>query len=350
MNSRLQNSVTLGIYSCSHGAVDATCAALAFGMVQVYPLTSSQFITFIIIYNLLAFGTQPLFGWLADLIRDYRLTALAGMGLTALSLIAMRIHPALAIVMAGTGNAMFHVGGGAVSLAISPHRATAPGIFVAPGAIGIFIGAMVGRSGPVAAWPFLVILGILFLATIFTGHPGIVIDETANRPAVRLPVMFGILLLFSIAVRSFAGFAAGAPYQAHHTVILLLVLAAVAGKALGGIVSDRFGWLAISVSALALAIPMLGFGWVNPVLAVGGMVLLQLTMPVTLTALWELFPRHPAFSFGLAAEALIIGAAPLFTHYRPLYRSWLLLMVLVCLSAIALYAALKLLPQKAQGK
>jgi FSR family fosmidomycin resistance protein-like MFS transporter len=346
MNPRLQNSLTLGVYSCSHCAVDAACAALAFGIVHVYPLTSSQFITFIIMYNLLAFGTQPVFGWIADKLRAHRGSALLGIGLTALSLVAMRIHPALAIAMAGTGNAMFHVGGGAVSLAISPHRASAPGIFVAPGAIGIFIGAMIGRAGPVIAWPFLVILGILFCTTYFVRHPGTAVDETENRPAIQLPVIFGTLLLFSIAVRSFSGFAAGAPYQGQYGVIFWLVMAALAGKAAGGIISDRFGWLAINVSALVVAIPLLGFGWAHPVLAVCGMLLLQMTMPVTLTALKELFPRHAAFSFGLAAEALVIGAAPLFTHLKPMYRSWPLLMVLVFLSAISLFAALKLLPEK----
>jgi FSR family fosmidomycin resistance protein-like MFS transporter len=344
MKARLHSSLILGVFSCSHGMVDAACAALAFGLVHVYPLSSRQFITFIIAYNLLAFGTQPLFGWIADRLRIYRLSAVLGIGLAGLSLVAMRIHPVLAVVLAGVGNAMFHTAGGAVSFAISPQRAAAPGIFVAPGALGIMVGAIIGRSGPVIAWPFLVILGILLLATVLLKYPEIAGDGRAFS-SVRLPAVFGILLLFSIAVRSFAGFGAGAPYQADHSVIFWLVLSAVVGKAMGGFLSDRLGWLAVSVSALVLSIPLLGFGWVSPVLAVAGMLLLQMTMPVTLTALKELFPRHGAFSFGLAAEALIIGAAPLFFGLKHAYCSRPLLMVLVFLSAAALYGALKLLPE-----
>jgi FSR family fosmidomycin resistance protein-like MFS transporter len=346
MNSRLQNSLTLGVYSCSHCAVDAACAALGFGMAHVYPLSSSQFITLIIAYNLLAFGTQPLFGWIADFLAAYRLTALLGIGLTALSLIAIKISPVLAVATAGVGNSLFHVAGGAVSLAIAPHRATAPGIFVAPGALGIFIGAMVGRAGPVPAWPFLIILVVLFLTTIFLKYPETANDETPHYSPIPLPALFGTLLLFSIAVRSFAGFATGAPYQAHQAAIILLTLSAVVGKATGGIVSDRFGWLAVSVSALVLSVPLLGFCRVSLVLAVAGMLLLQMTMPVTLTALRELFPRFPAFSFGLASGAFIIGALLLFSGLKPLYGSWPLLMVLVSLSAVALFIALKLLPGK----
>ncbi len=346
MNVRLQNSLTLGVYSCSHCAVDAACAALGFGMVHVYPLSSSQFITLIIAYNLLAFGTQPLFGWIADFLAAYRLTALLGIGLAALSLVAIRISPALAVAMAGVGNALFHVAGGAVSFAMAPHRATAPGIFVAPGALGIFIGAMVGRAGPVTAWPFLIILGFLFLATVFRKYPEAAGDETPHYSPIPLPVLIGTLLLFSIAVRSFAGFAAGAPYQANHTAIILLTLSAVVGKAAGGIVSDRYGWLGVSVSALVLSVPLLGFCRVSLVPAIAGMLLLQMTMPVTLTALRELFPRLPAFSFGLASGAFIIGALLPFSGLKPLYRSWPLLMILVSLSAIAVFTALKLLPGK----
>jgi hypothetical protein len=344
MKTRYQNSLLLGVYSCSHGAVDAACAALAFGLVHLHPLSSQQFISLIIAYNCMAFGTQAVFGWFVDRLRMYRLSALSGIALTALSLVVMQYYPVAAIIMAGAGNALFHVAGGAVSLAITPGRAAAPGIFVAPGALGIMAGAFTGRSGPVAAWPFLVILGVLFFATILLKHPKIAHDEPALGPAVRLPVLIGALLLFSIAVRSFAGFGAGFPWQSDQGVIFWLVLAAFAGKALGGILSDRFGWLAVSVSSLAIAMPLLGFGRLNPVIAVSGMFLLQATMPVTLAALKELFPNQGAFTFGLASLAILVGVAPLYSGLKPLYGSWYVLMILITFSAAAVYAALRLLP------
>jgi MFS transporter, FSR family, fosmidomycin resistance protein len=345
MTARYHKSLVLGVYSCSHGMVDAACAALAFGLVHLHPLSSQQFISLIIAYNLLAFGTQVVFGWFVDRLRIYRLCASSGIALAALALVVMRNYPVPAIVMAGAGNALFHVAGGAVSLALTPRRAAAPGIFVAPGALGILIGAFIGRSGAVTAWPFLVILGILLLALVLLQPPTMNYDEPVHGSAVRLPVLFGALLLFSIAVRSFAGFGAGFPYQSNHSVIFWLVLAAFAGKAFGGVLSDRFGWLAVSVSALVISIPLISFGWVNPVIAVCGMLLLQATMPVTLAALKELFPNQGAFTFGLASLALMIGAAPLFSGLKPVYGSWYLLMVLTTLSAASLYAALKLLPE-----
>jgi MFS transporter, FSR family, fosmidomycin resistance protein len=345
MTARQQNSLVLGVYSCSHGVIDAACAALAFGLVHLYPLSSRQFISFIFLYNLLAFGTQVFFGGVVDRLRIYRFSASLGIVLTSLSLIVMRNHPVFAVVIAGAGNALFHVAGGAVSLALTPHRAAAPGIFVAPGALGIMLGAFMGRSGPITTWPFLVILGILFFATILLQHPRIAYDKPVPGPAIRLPALIGILLLFSITVRSFAGFSAGFSYQSNHRVIFWLVVSAFAGKALGGILSDRFGWLAVSVSALVVSIPLLSLGGINPIVAICGMLLLQATMPVTLTALKELFPNQGAFTFGLASLALMIGTAPLFSGMKPVYGSWHFLMVLITLSAIALYAALRLLPK-----
>jgi hypothetical protein len=51
---------------------------------------------------------------------------------------------------------------------------------------------------------------------------------------------------------------------AKETAVLFGVAAAAfAGKAFGGILSDRFGWIKISVGALLISAPLLAFGKVN---------------------------------------------------------------------------------------
>ena len=46
--------------------------------------------------------------------------------------------------------------------------------------------------------------------------------------------------------------------------------------------------------------------------ALVGLLLFNMTMPVTLTALYDRFPGYPAASFGLLTFALYIGVLPVF--------------------------------------
>ena len=42
------------------------------------------------------------------------------------------------------------------------------------------------------------------------------------------------------------------------------------------------------------------------------MVLFQMTMPVTLTAVWRVFPGEAGLSFGFAALAVLVGVIPVY--------------------------------------
>lgn len=73
-----------------------------------------------------------------------------------------------------------------------------------------------------------------------------------------------------------------------------------------------------------------------------GMVLFNLTMPVTLTAAANLLPNLPGFAFGMTTLALVTGV---FATYLPftvfLSNSWVVLCIIL-LSAAMLNKALKL--------
>jgi hypothetical protein len=73
--------------------------------------------------------------------------------------------PFAAVIFAGIGNALFYIGGGTISLSLIPRKATAPGIFVAPGALGVLVGTLLGKSGNFSAWPLL--LALIGLSTGF---------------------------------------------------------------------------------------------------------------------------------------------------------------------------------------
>jgi len=66
--------------------------------------------------------------------------------------------PLLAAVTAGIGNALLPRRWGKPQPGHCPGKATLPGIFVAPGALGLTIGILIGKSGSFVAWPFFLLL------------------------------------------------------------------------------------------------------------------------------------------------------------------------------------------------
>ena len=150
-------------------------------------------------------------------------------------------------------------------------------------------------------------------------------------------------LLVSVAVRSFVGF--GGPYEVPKTVTMKvgLPLAGFAGKLAGGFVADRAGWLETSVVALLVSAPLIAFAGSSPSIMLGGLLLFQTTMPVTLVAVYLLLPTRPATAFGLPCLALIAGALPTFYPAgQQLYGAHTFL-ALILTSAVAVVVGLRLL-------
>ena len=132
-----------------HACVDAASVGVVFGEWSGDRLSWDAFRGLIILYNGLAFGLQVPLGWLADRIRVYRGCGLGGLLLIVAGVLLCRWQIWLAVVLAALGNALFHVGAGAIVLHGSLRRATEAGLFLAPGALGLSVGIWLGRTG----WP-----------------------------------------------------------------------------------------------------------------------------------------------------------------------------------------------------
>ena len=132
-----------GIYALVHMAVDLSCAFL----IYTYVLGGEQWYLWLLLYNFCAFALQMPIGAAADRLDRNSCVAVGGCaGVLAGLLLGIAGFPAGAAVVAGVGNACFHVGGGIDVLNRSERRAAPLGIFVAPGALGIFLGTMLGRA------------------------------------------------------------------------------------------------------------------------------------------------------------------------------------------------------------
>jgi MFS transporter, FSR family, fosmidomycin resistance protein len=337
-----KNTLLLNIisYSLGHALVDAACAAVLFAIASSNGSDSNFQYQLILVYAVVAFSTQPIFGLLVDALKTPAQMAALGILLVAGSTQMLSV-PLLAVVTSGIGNAFFHAGGGHASLELTRGKAALPGIFVAPGALGLTVGTLIGKSGGFTSWPFLILLLIMAVVTLAIPRP-VAVAQRKLPENLRWFETVILLLLLSVAIRSLVGQSLVLPWKSDPTLLVMLTLAVVLGKALGGILADRLGWSTVAVSGLVLSVPLLAFFTPAPALVILGLFLFNLSMPVTLTCLAWMLPGKSGFAFGLTALALIIGALPVFLPLHALTGAPIFIFAAILVSIAALYGGLRL--------
>lgn len=291
-------SLRLGIYSAAHCAVDFSCALLLLGTVCMRgdaPLC-------VLLYNFCAFALQMPMGLLADRLGRCHIWASGG---CMLVLCAFCLPPTAAAVCAGIGNAAFHVGGGLDTLN-SHEKSGALGIFVSPGALGLFWGGLCAQ----ASFPGMlacVVLAIfsLVIASVCRGPnnaPPSLSEAATHGVPTALVCLFLVVVLRS-ALGMWFHFAWKSDFA------LWFTLAVVLGKTLGGLLADRLGAQRAATVTLLAATLLFVFSDV-PVLGLTAVFLFNTTMPLTLHAAARLMPGAKGFAFGLLTFALFLGFLP----------------------------------------
>lgn len=336
----------LSIYGFSHAVVDAACVAAVLSLSQIHNLDLDVFFALVLLYNVLAFGLQVPVGLIMDKWHVPVFSAIAGCVLVAASTTVLVFPSIFAVCLAGVGNALFHVGGGTISLNLTPKRAAAPGIFVAPGAFGVLVGTMIGKNGYFTIWPFVLLLLSLGVVMFVTERPKIDYDQKNGHESRRVDFRFFeliiLLLLSSIAIRSFVGFALVFSWKSDIVLLVALTVAVVLGKALGGVLADKSGWIRVGIISLLVSAPLLSFGANIPFIAMVGMFSFNMTMPITLTAISNMLPGRPGFSFGLTCLALIGGALPTFAESAMVFVNQWVILAIILVSTTALLCGLLL--------
>lgn len=327
------------VYSFGHAVIDMISAVVIFSISRLNVISFNEFFNLVVLYGLLAFGLQVFLGVICDKYNSPKLFAELGIILSLLSIFFITQLPLLSIILVGLGNALFHIGGGTISLNITPKKATAPGIYVAPGAIGLFLGVLIGKQGLLPIIYSILLLIITFVLILITTKPKI----DYQRRKIKKSNLFWLIIIFillSVIIRSFIGFMIIFPWKSKLLLGIIFVIGVFLGKALGGVLGDKFGWLRVGVTSLLASAFLLAFGANNPILGIIGIFLFNMTMPITLVVISNMYTGRPGFAFGLTVLALIVGALPFYAEFKIMNNIFSLATIIV--SAIAIYLGLYL--------
>ena len=360
------------LYSILHFLVDGVCAFAMFG----YFASWESWYVNVLLYNFCAFAMQMPLGVVLDGLCEkakgreskYPSSFVFAVLGVILTLAGAFTHP----VVLGLGNALFHLGGGVGTIHEDEGKGWCGrglGVFVAPGALGLYIGTQwaknvgmhdqawnAGLAGTnvrtwsmesigMPVWTWMILVGVVMLLCLEWGaqvlRRQIRSQKAANnesqesgsrswsqeatdvgqretvggRNVPSTPEKHTLwLMLGCVAVvifRSYIGMAVSFPWKTTLLAGTIAVLAVVFGKVAGGFAAASFGTRRTVVVSLGLAAICYLFSG-NMVAGVIGLFLFNMTMPITLYLLVRKLRNMPGFAFGLLTFALFLGFLPVY--------------------------------------
>jgi MFS transporter, FSR family, fosmidomycin resistance protein len=338
----LPTAATPVAYGIMHALIDLSTAGLLFAAIRHHHFIPQQQYFLIFLYNFLAFAMQPIFGFLTDRMKAPKITTLSGIVMVTISFAFFHSSPVAAIVMASIGNALFHIGGGVINLFVTPGRAVSLGIFIAPGDLGLWAGIYLGNNGFFTMPLMALLLALSAFAVFFINSPETYGDLEKIRIESQRPRAGLALLWLSVVVRTLVNTTGGYTLGKSPLSFGVLSAAAFFGKGIGGFVSDKFGWTGASVTALLISCPLIAFTDGNLFTGASGMLLLNIVMPLSATAMAGVIPKHPGLSMGLYCLALFLGSFIQFMPQNTFFHHSLTQMISIIVVALLLFAALSL--------
>lgn len=350
-----KKEVTTFAYALCHFVVDFACVSTMLcavsrvlgesgqGSMEVVALS-------ILLYDIVAFTLQLPIGIALDQLDKNSHAALLSYALVGagviLSLVPIVLLEWPAILLLAIGNALFHSAGGLSVLNISQKHAGPSGIFIATGAIGVFLGTQSAQMGRLQiAFSLLVLLFLCALITLVVQKVNKkywnVHNVSFDIPRLSSNTLLAIALLsFVVALRSYVGMVMAFPWKSEMLLLVLSILGVFAGKALGGVVADRIGFRTTAIFSLIVAATLFVPSWEIPVMGLLGVFFFNFTMSITLASLANILPNAKGTAFGLASFSLAVGALPALAGFRIEHPLMLSAMSLV--SAFALGVGLTL--------
>ena len=326
-----KKEVTTFAYALCHFVVDFACVSTMLCAVSRVLGESSQgsmevVALSILLYDIVAFTLQLPIGIALDQLDKNSYAALLSYALVGAGVILSLVPIALlewpAILLLAIGNALFHSAGGLSVLNISQKHAGPSGIFIATGAIGVFLGTQSAQMGRLQiAFSLLVLLFLCVLITLVVQKVNKkywnVYNVSFDIPRLSSNTLLAIALLSLVAaLRSYVGMVMAFPWKSEMLLLVLSILGVFAGKALGGVVADRIGFRTTAIFSLITAATLFVPSWEIPVMGLLGIFFFNFTMSITLASLANILPNAKGTAFGLASFSLAVGALPALAGFR----------------------------------
>lgn len=320
-----KKEVTTFAFALCHFVVDFACVSTMLcavsrvlgesdqGSMEVVALS-------ILLYDIVAFTLQLPIGIALDQLDKNSYAALLSYALVGAGVILSLVPIALlewpAILLLAIGNALFHSAGGLSVLNISQKHAGPSGIFIATGAIGVFLGTQSAQMERLQiAFSLLVLLFLCALITLVVQKVNKkywnVHNASFDIPRLSSNTLLAIALLsLVVALRSYVGMVMAFPWKSEMLLLVLSILGVFAGKALGGVVADRIGFRTTAIFSLIVAATLFVPSWEIPVMGLLGVFFFNFTMSITLASLANILPNAKGTAFGLTSFSLAVGALP----------------------------------------
>jgi len=341
-------------YTVVHGVAEFLTALTLFSMVPAWSNPGGLVLT----YSVVAFGCPLVISLLSSSvmsgISEGRM-GLAGTVLLATGMLVGQLSWACVLLL-GLGSAMLHISAGTATLKLD-RRGTAVGVFESTGAIGLAAGTVLGagawdmaaRTGWIALGSVVILAGGFAVLTWGTnrdhpglgatvGGPGMTTPDSVRRWTLAsgsgwLPLVVLIVLGIVSVFRGVASFTSPQPWKQGTLLVLVAAVCVMLGRAIGGILVDRFGFLVPTLAGFVGAAVLLS-AWPDSTWAgLLGLFFLALPMAGVIVALVRCTSR-PSLAFGLAQffqvpTAFAIGI---------LWGSWAVFATLMLCAALFLVA------------
>ena len=335
----------IALLSLCHMGIDFLCAfALYHSFVRHYEA--------FLLYNFCAFALQMPLGIMIDVwSKKSRKTLLPGTVFTIMGIVLTVCGSFISPIILGIGNALFHVGGGVLTIHEDDDNSfngRGLGTFVAPGAIGLILGILYYETQyyTIIQLAVSVIMGIIGFILYMS------IDERTLKESIH-PYVQGdkkltylIVSCFAVVViRSLTGMSILFPWKTTKAITIISVIALAAGKTIGGFIAAEIGMkktVIITLITAALAYMFADKMWAGLL----ALLFFNMTMPLTLYLLVKNMSDMPGYAFGILTFGLFLGYLPVHYGFIKNLSPSPYGVIASLLSLIILYFALKAVEDK----
>lgn len=357
MLEKHSKTVFLSYYTILHCLVDFCCIYYMSCFVAS-PYSSyniGDWLFFVIMYNFIAFAGQLPVGIIGDFLQRNHYMTLAGLGLLfcAYAGSLFGLPGFFAVLLLGTGNACFHVGGGREAMDYRENACQPVGIFVSTGAFGVFGGKWIAGRGFNWLIPMTIVLAAVIVLEV------VLIRKAPEKNPVKkefsfrseqggCSVFLALCCILVVVLRSLAGTVFRFPWQAGW-LALLMTVGVILGKALGGVLADRFGIRRVAVVSLLCSAALFFGANTVPVMGLLAVFLFNMTMPITLSLLGMHFPHAKGTMFGALTFAIFAGLIPSYFCNISKYSQTWIYVLLAAASLLLLIVPLQVLRRSKCG-